>query len=296
MEISICIVSKNRKSALQYSLNTIAGLIDKQKHEILVFLDGCEDDSKTLLDEYPNFQWYESSRSVGASPARRVLFAAAKGKYIIGFDDDAHPLQTDFIDKTKHIFAENPQVGVLTFEEIKGIYPDDQAALEHHVSNQKYLCNSFIGCGFAIRREVYRQTAGFPEWMDIYGEEGCLSIQTLALGYDILYTSEISVNHRVDKQQRKDEGGNLFRFERQLCNMALYFLVFYPAHSLPLKWAKLLWHNFKKYAIKNPQYFASYLKGLARFTLKFSTVLSFRKPVSQATIKKINALPHPKYG
>jgi GT2 family glycosyltransferase len=296
MEISICIVSKNRKSALHYSLNNIAGLLDKQKHEVLVFLDGCKDDSKTLLEEFPNFQWYESSRSVGASPARRVLFAAAKGKYIIGFDDDAHPLQIDFIDKTKHIFTENPQVGVLTFEEIKGIYPDDQAALKHHVSNQKYLCNSFIGCGFAIRREVYEQTAGFPEWMDIYGEEGCLSIQTLALGYDILYTSEISVNHRVDKQQRKDGGSNVFRFERQLCNMALYFLMFYPAHLLPKKWCKLFWHNFKKYAIKNPKFFVAYFKGVARFTLKFSTILSFRKPVSQATIKKINALPHPKYG
>lgn len=296
MEISICIVSKNRKLALQQTLTIIEPVIDKTKHEVLIFLDGCDDDPNELLEEFPQFQWVESSVSIGASPARRVLFAAATGKHIIGFDDDAHPLQTDFIDKTERIFAENPKVGVLAFEEIKGIYTNDQSALQHHVPDQNFVCNSFVGCGFAIRREVYEQTAGFPEWMDIYGEEGCLSIEIIDKGYDILYTSEISVNHRVNRQQRKTSGSNVFRFERQLCHMALYFLVFYPAHLLPQKWAKLFWHNFRKYAIKNPKYLAGYFKGLARFILKFPKVLSFRKPVSQATIKKLNALPHPKYG
>lgn len=296
MEISICIVSKNRKSALRKTLRIVAGLVDKQKYEILVFLDGCEDDSNTLLKEFLDFQWYESSRSIGASPARRVLFAAAKGTIIIGFDDDAHPLQTDFIESTKQLFANNPKVGVLAFEELKGVFPDDRAALQHHVSKQEYLCNSFVGCGFAMRRNVYEQTAGFPEWMDIYGEEGCVSIQVIDLGYDILYTSEISVNHRVDREQRKTSGSNAFRFERQLCNMALYFLVFYPAHLLARKWGRLFWHNFRKYALKDRKFFFAYFKGLVRFLLKFFKVLSFRKPVTKVTIQKINKLPHPKYG
>lgn len=296
MEISICIVSKNRKSALQKTLSILAGSIDNHGHEILVFLDGCQDGSNALLKEFPDFQWFESSRSIGASPARRVLFAAAKGTIIIGFDDDAHPLQTDFIERTKQLFVENPKVAVLAFEEIKGVFPDDQAALEHHIPEQEYLCGSFVGCGFAIQRKVYDQTAGFPEWMDIYGEEGCVSIQIINLGYDILYTSKISVNHRVDRQQRKIGGSNVFRFERQLCHLALYFLVFYPTHLLPRKWAKLFWHNFKKYALKDRKFFIAYLKGIAQFLLKFLKVLPFRKPVAKATIEKINNLPHPKYG
>ncbi|HEA29135.1 MAG TPA: glycosyltransferase family 2 protein [Leeuwenhoekiella sp.] len=296
MDISICIVSKNRKAVLHKTLTVLQAAIDHEKSEVLVFLDGCEDDSNELLMEFPDFKWLESSKCIGASPARRVLFAAAQGTFILGFDDDAHPLQMDFIDKTKQVFSKNPQVGVLTFEEIKGIYPNDQAVLESHVPKQKYLCNSFVGCGFAIRRTIYEQTAGFPEWMDIYGEEGCIAIQVIDLGYDILFTSEISVNHRVDRQQRKTGGRNVFRFERQLCHMALYFLVFYPAHLLPRKWSKLFWHNLKKYALKDPKFLIAYFKGLAGFLLKFFTVLSFRKPVSKATVKKMNELPHPKYG
>ncbi|WP_031427731.1 glycosyltransferase family 2 protein [Flavimarina sp. Hel_I_48] len=296
MEISICIVSKNRKSALQKTLKKIVSVIDNAKHEVFVFLDGCTDGSNELQKQFLDFQWFESSESIGASPARRIIFAAARGKVILGFDDDAHPLQHDFINKTEQIFWQNPTVGILTFEEIKGIFPTDFAALKLHVPDQNYLCNSFVGCGFAIRRHVYEQTAGFPEWMDIYGEEGCVSIETIDNGYDILYTSEISVNHRVDRQERKMGGSNIFRFERQLCHMALYFLVFYPTELLPRKLGKLFWHNFRKYAFKNINFFVAYFKGLARLLFKFKKAYTFRKPVSKETVKKINRLPHPKYG
>ncbi|MGB3776367.1 MAG: glycosyltransferase family 2 protein, partial [Leeuwenhoekiella sp.] len=270
--------------------------IDKTKHEVLVFLDGCDDNSNELLSQFPTYNWLESSKSIGVSPARRILFEAAQGEILIGFDDDAHPLQQGFIDITKQLFLDNQNVAVLSFEEIKGIYDNDHVALMNHIPDQSYLCNSFVGCGFAIRNDIYKQTAGFPEWMDIYGEEGCLSIEIIDKGYGILYTSEISVNHRVDRQYRQTKGGNVFRFERQLCNMALYFLVFYPANRLPRKWIKLFWHNFKKYALTDFNFFKAYVRGVFRFLLKVFQAWPARNPVSKSTVKKINSLPHPKYG
>jgi hypothetical protein len=29
----------------------------------------------------------------------------------------------------------------------------------------EYYCNEFIGCGFAIKNEVYKATNGFPVWL-----------------------------------------------------------------------------------------------------------------------------------
>lgn len=296
MNTSICIVSKNRKAELRKTLTILTGLVKEIGQEILVFLDGCDDGSEELLKEFPKVQWFESSQSIGASPARRILFAQASGTIIFGFDDDAHPLNTDFIKQTQAIFDKNTNTGVLAFEEIKGIFSNDREALELHQPDVTYKCNSFVGCGFAIKKEAYEQTAGFPEWMDIYGEEGAVSIQLIDAGYDILYTSEIAVNHRVDRKKRKTGGGNVFRFERQLCNMGLYFIIFYPASLLPRKLIKLHWHNLRTYAFTDASFFKAYFKGIFRFVLKLPEGIRHRKPVRAGTIEKINRLPHPKYG
>lgn len=296
MEISICIVSKNRKEELRKTLAILSNLITFDQQEILVFLDGCSDGSEELKEVFPQCKWFGKSKSIGTSPARQFIFEKVEGKIIVGFDDDAHPLQPDFIFRIEQLFNQFPKVAVLAFEEIKGIFSSDQEALQKHVEHQQFLCNSFVGCGYAIRKEAYQETAGFPQWMDIYGEESCVSIQLIDLGYDILYTSEVSVNHRVNRKKRKTDGGNVFRFERQLCHLALYFLMYYPSALLFKKWTRLWYHNFRKYALTDWKFFKAYIRGTGCFLRNFFHLLSERKPVSRATIKKINALPHPKYG
>jgi hypothetical protein len=57
------------------------------------------------------------------------------------------------------------------------------------------------------------KTNGFRTWIDIYGEEPCLSIEVLDLDFGHLYTNQVAVNHRVDGAKRKLQGKNYFRFE-----------------------------------------------------------------------------------
>lgn len=296
MDISICIVSKDRREELDRTLGVLERLFIGEHSEILVFLDGCHDDSFRLIEKYETISWYSSEESIGASPARRRLFKKAAGTIIFGFDDDAHPLNENFIQIAKDLFQQNPTVAVLTFEEIKGIYENDSCALEHHIAQNEFLCNSFVGCGFAILKAAYTKIDGFPEWMDIYGEEGAVSIQLMNKGYGILYTSQISVNHRVNRALRKLEGGNFFRFQKQLYNMGMYFLIFYPRHLLPRKLLKLFWHNLSKYAFTDVNFFLAFFKALFLFLLKASFIINKRSPVSEETINKMNTLPHPKFG
>ena len=281
---------------LSKTLQRLIHLKAENNVELLVFLDGCNDGSSQLLEKYPQVLWHVSHKNIGASPARRKLYNQARGEIIFGFDDDAHPLNANFIELTQRIFTKNQTIGVIAFEEIKGIFEKDPEAMEQHVPNEEFLCNSFVGCGFAIRREVYNKTDGFPDWMDIYGEEGAVSIQVIENGYDILYTSQISINHRVNKVNRKMGGSNVFRFQRQLCNMGLYYLVFYPIHLLPKKLIKLYWHNLKKYAFIDINYFSAYFGGLSSFIKKLPKALSSRKTVKKNTIEKLKRLPNPKYG
>tara|TARA_R110002020_G_scaffold188328_5_gene387066 strand:+ start:1457 stop:2347 length:891 start_codon:yes stop_codon:yes gene_type:complete len=296
MEASLCIVSRNRKDELYKTLQILQYYINSNKHEILVFLDGCSDNSKKLLVQFPEVKWEVSEERIGASPARRKLFAKAGGEFIFGFDDDAHPLHEDFIKEAIRLFVKEPNLAVISFEEIKGIFKSDTEAMTHHIEDHSYYCNSFVGCGFVIRKSAYQKISGFPQWLDIYGEEGCVSIQLIDKGYDILYTSLISVNHRVDRQKRKQGGNNAFRFERQLCNMGLYFLIYYPIQLIPKKLVKLFSHNFLKYGVSDWQFFKCYFKGLLIFFTKLPKAFFNRQEVSLKSIKRINQLPHPKYG
>jgi GT2 family glycosyltransferase len=286
MRASILIVSKNRKADLVKTLHCLNSLIDQSQVEVLVFLDGCTDASHELQNELTWVKWFVSNQSIGASAARHQIYPLANSEILIGLDDDAHPLTKDFLFKIEELFNEYTNVGILAFEEIKGVFESDDKALEQSEKIKKqFLCSEFVGCGFAIRKSVYMATNGFPVWVDIYGEESCVSIEVLAKGFDILYTNQIKVNHRVDKEQRKRNQQNYFRFEKQLKNATYYFLVYYP---FPFKKiVKLYWHNFKKYALTDWVCFKIYFKTIFVVLFLLPNILRYRKPIDKSVIEKI---------
>lgn len=294
MQASIVIVSRNRKEELEKTLLILEKLINFSIHEVLVFLDGCSDGSELLKTQFKWVIWDKSEKSIGASGARNALYPKAKGAYLIGLDDDAHPLEANFIDLTQTIFEKYPNVGVLAFQEIKGIFNSDVEALSlKRLTIDEYYCNEFIGCGFAIKNEVYKSTNGFPIWVDIYGEESCVSIEVIAKGFDILYTNRIAVNHRVNMQLRKKAGANYFRFEKQLKNNTYYYLVYYP--NPLLKIVKLYWHNFRKYALRDAKCFKIFFKVIFEVALNIRKLLRYRKPISGTILNKIQYLSALKY-
>jgi GT2 family glycosyltransferase len=290
MQTSILIVSKNRKTELEKTLLLLEKLIDFSTQEVLVFLDGCTDDSLLLTTRFNWVDWHSSEKSMGASPARNLLYKKAKGAVLIGFDDDAHPLGTDFIPQTLSVFEQYPKVGIIAFEEIKGVFKSDEDALKssNSIKEVEYLTNDFIGSGFAIRKEAYDATNGFPVWMDIYGEESCVALEVIAKGYDILYTNKIKVNHRVDKQARKKSGKNYFRFERQLKNTTSYYLVYYK--NPVFKIMKLYRHNFRKYALSDVRCFGLFFKVIVEVVMSLTFTLKYRQPIKGTVISKMREL------
>lgn len=294
MQTSILIVSKDRKQELKKTLEILEKSVDYSSCEILVFLDGCIDGSHALKSEFPKFFWYESEKSLGASSARNILYSYGRGDVFIGLDDDAHPLQSDFVDIVHTVFNENKNLGIIAFHEIKGVFnSDEEALLQKSTDKIEFLCNSFVGCGFAIQKEVYESTNGFPIWIDIYGEESCVAIEVLANNKDILYTNNIVVNHRVNKQERLNNGRNYYRFGKQLKNTAFYYIVYY--RNPMFKLLKLFWHNFKKYALMDFTYFKVYIKTIGIIVYKTPSVLKYREPVDIKVLNKAKSLPSPNF-
>jgi GT2 family glycosyltransferase len=289
MQVSVLIVTKNRDKELEQTLRVLERMIDFSLHEVLVFLDGCTDGSERLKSTFDWVRWYSSEKSIGASAARHILYPKAKGEFFLGLDDDAHPLNMDFITQTIAIFKVHPNVGIIAFQEIKGIYASDADALDtSDVTEEEYYCSEFIGCGFAIRKDVYEATNGFPVWIDIYGEESCVSIEVIAAGYDVFYSNKIKVNHRVNLIERKKAGQNYFRFGKQLKNTTFYYLVYYPFPIFNI--LKLYRHNFKKYALSDIKFLKIFFKTIFEVIIDLHRVLKYRKPVNKEVIKNMREL------
>ncbi len=294
MDISFLIVTRNRPADLRITLDVLNGMIDLEKHEVRVFIDGCEK-TEPLITAYDWVHWskVDVSVSVSASPARNALYKKAKGEIFIGLDDDAHPLSLNFITTVESRFRESKNLGILAFQEVRGLFATDKVARAQAKEGINYLTNDFVGCGFAIKKEAYEKTEGFPLWMDIYGEETAVAIETMEAGYNILYCYDIQVNHRVDVEKRKVMGRNYFRFEHQLRNVIRFYIVYYPKPLL--KVFKALLHNFRKYALKDMVYFKSFSRVFFSTLFRLPFILKYRNTVSQKTIATRNALAPIKY-
>lgn len=286
MQISFLIVTKNRPEELQFTLKQLYTIFDSSCQEVLVYIDGC-DATEPLQEQYPWVKWFVLKKSISASPARNFLYQKAVGEIFIGLDDDAHLISEKPIERITKYFQSNDNLGILAFLEVKGIFETPKECIKA-IEKEEYLTTEFIGSGFAIRKEVYDQTNGFPVWMDIYGEETCVSLEVLDLGYDILFSNQVVVNHRVDLEKRKQQGKNYFRFQKQLQNSFKIYLVYY--RNPFKKILKLLWHNFRKYALSDRTYFKLFFKAAGNMLGSCISLLKFRKPVKQSTLNRLKQL------
>jgi GT2 family glycosyltransferase len=286
MDISFLIVTKNRSEELQYTLSEIHKIREGNHHEVLVFIDGCTETEK-IQSQFPWVQWTVSKESISASPAREILYKKAVGEIFIGLDDDAHLISENPIPTIKKYFDDNQNLGILAFKELKGLLKDPSKELLA-IQKEEFSTTEFIGCGFAIRKSVYFQTNGFPVWIDIYGEESCVSIEVLDLNYEIRYTNQVAVNHRVDFQKRKLSGKNYFRFQKQLQNSFRIYIVYYrtPVRII----LRLLWHNFKKYALSDVTYFKMYWQAVGNMIYNIPMVLKRRKKMTLSTQHQLKTL------
>tara|TARA_B100000953_G_scaffold291551_1_gene277839 strand:+ start:1294 stop:2190 length:897 start_codon:yes stop_codon:yes gene_type:complete len=293
---SILIVSRNRREHLRKTIDILYRNLNMETDEIRVFLDGCTDNSESLKKIFPYVYWYGSDTMIGASGARNILYKTAKGALLFGFDDDAHPLQRNFIEITQKLFDSNSNVGLIAFKEIRGVFESDNLIPKKFLAEEPdILVNDFVGCGFVVKKKVYERTRGFPEWIDIYGEEVCVAIEILDKGKDILYTHQVQVNHRVDRIMRNKTGAGYFRFGKQLKNTAWFYFVYYPFPLVLKKIGKLYLHNLKKYGIKDSRFFAEYCKAFMTNLFYFGMIMKYRLPVKKRTLKKFNQLPKPQY-
>lgn len=118
-----------------------------------------------------------ASRNVGACRAH------PDSDWLVMLDDDSHPLDGRFIATLRSTPAD---VGIVTAD----IHLPAQDRRE-----DGGLPEVFVGCGAAIRRELFDKAGGYDARFEYYVEEYDLSARAIGLGYRTMFEPRFRVDH-----------------------------------------------------------------------------------------------------
>lgn len=283
--LSILIISYGRDIEV---LETLTCLNKYSGENIeLLFLDNnksCDLKEKVenifLNNKKINVKYFNDGINYGVAQGRNYLIERASGEILITLDDDINIDDiNNVILKVKNYFNNN-EIGALAFN-IKNFYTRN--ALRHEMPhgnkkldfNENFKTYYFIGAGHAIRKSVYEQTGLYPLDLGLYGgEERDLSFRILEYGFDILYTSDIVIYHKVSpngRMRKKEE--NYYRYRNQLIVLNRYMPFLYRLTS------NIIWSI----------YYLIIMKGSVKNIYKVIKEVLFikKKPISNLTLKKM---------
>jgi len=147
-----------------------------------------------------------AGRNAGAAAA-----PAGPDSWLLMLDDDSYPMNTAFIDDIlaaagsggpSHDPSDLP-VGAIAAEVF--LPPTAVEASEEHMQEKHEaggLPEVFIGCGVAIRRDLFLQLGGYDPSFGYYAEEYDFCAKLLLAGYRVVWSRRFRVMHHKDAQGR----------------------------------------------------------------------------------------------
>jgi GT2 family glycosyltransferase len=164
---------------------------DPQPAEILVHIDLADGTLESVLqDRFPNVRVLAASTRLGPGGGRHQCLLACNSTYAVSFDDDSYPIDTDFFHCVHELFREHPEAAIFG----ASIWQRNEPARSR--SESLVLSPTYIGCGYAVRLEAYRQVRGYlPRPVAYAMEETDLSLQLFATGWKIYQSGKLRVFH-----------------------------------------------------------------------------------------------------
>lgn len=188
--ITYVIPTRNRPDVLR---ETLAGIEALGPHpaEIIV-VDNASDVPVRLARSLATGVTIDVVRRTAneGAAARNVAayHADPASEWIVMLDDDSHPLNSDFLG----VLREQPRdVGAVSADIFLGASPRAITGRE-----QGGLPEVFIGCGVALRRELFVRLGGYDRAFNYYAEEYDLAARLMLAGFRVAFEPSFRVLHR----------------------------------------------------------------------------------------------------
>lgn len=288
MNKSIIIITYGRHEELIQTIKCILPY-DNSDLQLLILDNNLENKLEVELNELfkcskIRYEYFWEGKNYGVALGRNYLINRTDGDYIITLDDDIEIDDIFFlINKVEEYFKTSPHIGCLAFN-IRNFYT--RTSLSHEIphGNKKLdfsnnlLTNYYIGAGHAIKKEVYEKAGIYPLDLGLYGgEELDLSFRIIDNDYEILYTSDIVVFHKVSPKGRMPSPEQAYlKFQNRLKVVYKYMPIKYVITNI-LVWSS--YYLLKQKNVKNIIKALLSLKETERNTIS-SNAMNYLKKVN----------------
>ncbi|MEQ1636932.1 MAG: glycosyltransferase [Methylococcales bacterium] len=200
-KLSIVYLNFNRLAETQTTTQQLIKLCKPYPDvEIIAVDNGSSDGTAAYLSEQTAVTAILLTDNLGIA-GYAAGFNQAKGEYILVLDDDSCPANLEVIMQAINRMDQAPLTGV-TACHIES--PNGEQQWSWHLPKPQILGNSpfFIGCGFIIRRALFKAIGWYPDNFFLYQNEIDVSFNVRLQGYDIIYDPDCLVIHRGTPNQR----------------------------------------------------------------------------------------------
>ena len=224
--VSVCIANYNGEALLRDCIASVMAQEGDFRVEIIVYDDASTDDSCALISRYfPDAQLMVGLQNVGFCIANNRMVVQAKGEYVLLLNNDAELLPGAL--RALVTAASEKAAGVLSLPQYDwrtGALVDRGCLLDPTYCPVPYLDPKsrdvayVIGACLFMRRSLWVELGGFPEWMESIGEDLYLCGRVRLRGLAVRVPDVSGYRHRQGASfggNRMTEDGLLTTYRRR---------------------------------------------------------------------------------
>lgn len=272
--VSVIIPTYGRGTAIIKVLERIA-VCRPSPAKIIVHLDAPADNALAEISRlFPDIIVLSSDTRLGPGGGRHRALMACETPFAVSFDDDSYPIDQQFFSEVERLFVQNEDVALLAAQ----IWHRNEDVPE--LSDWMYDRPTFVGCGFAIRVEAYRQIRGYLPRPVAYGvEETDVSLQLFAARQRICQVGALRVFHDTDLKHHS----SAVITAASITNLALYAFLHYPVSRLG--WGVLQVANRVRF-LASRRRFRGIIAGFLAIPLDCYRFRQYRDPVDPDVLSR----------
>ena len=194
-ELSIVVLSYNRREELRHNLQTLCALRARAGFELIVVdnasTDGTRADLLQLHDADPAVVTILSGENLGVAGGRNVGWAAATRPFILNLDDDTR-IDLHAMLSMQRAAAASDRVGVVT---PRVVHAETGLCQNGDYAGKIPEPANFHGACHLVRAAAWRRVGPLDPECRFGGEELDYAIRLRALGYSTVCLADVTVLH-----------------------------------------------------------------------------------------------------